>query len=96
MLNRIINGLVVATMAGVLVLFELGMIAPGDAFFIAAAIIVVFTGQQLIARENMGFAQAAASMFTQPQTWRSRSSFAAYFVCLGLGALVTAQALVFA
>jgi len=96
MLNRIINGLVVATMVGVLALFELGMIAPGDAFFIAVAIVVVFTGQQLIAREQMGLAQAASSMFTQPQTWRSRSSLAAYFVCLGLAALVTAQAVVFA
>jgi hypothetical protein len=95
MLNRIVNGLIVAAMASVLVLFEIGAIARGDAFFIATAVVVVFTGQQLIARENMGFAEAASSMF-QPQTYRSRSSFAAYFLCLVLGGLVAAQVLAFA
>jgi hypothetical protein len=96
MLNRILNGLVVTLMAAVLVLFELGRILPGDAFFIAAAIVVVFTGLQLIQREQMGFAQAASTMFTSPKSWRNRSSFAAYFACLALGALVTVQAVLFA
>ena len=96
MLDRIVNALIVAAMASVLVLFEFGAIARGDAFFIAAAIVIVFTGQQLIARENMGFAEAATSIFTRPRTYRSRSSFAAYFACLALGALVTAQVLAFA
>jgi hypothetical protein len=93
MLNRIASVLTVGVMASVLVLFETGKIAAGDAFFIAAAIVVVFTGQQLIAREQMGLAEAASSIFTKPTTFRSRSLFAAYFVCLGLGALVTAQVL---
>jgi hypothetical protein len=92
MFNRIVNGLVVVLMGAVLVLFELGRIAPGDAFFIAAAIVVVFTGQQLIQREQMGLTQAATTMFTQPKSWRSRTSFAAYFVCLALGTLVAVQA----
>jgi len=93
MLGKIVSLLTVALMASVLVLFQLGQIAAGDAFFIATAIVVVFTGQQLIAREKMGFAEAAASIFTRPQTFRSRSSFTAYFLCLGLGAVVTAQVL---
>ena len=96
MIDRIVNVLIVAAMTSVLVLFELGSIARGDAFFIAAAMVILFTGQQLIARENMGFAEAATSMFTRPQTYRSRSSFAAYFACLALGALVTAQVVAFA
>ena len=96
MLNRIVNLLIMAAMVAVLALFELRLMAPGDAFFIATAIIVVFTGQQLIAREHMGFGEAATSMFTQPQTYRSRSSAMAYFACLALGALVTAQVLAFA
>lgn len=96
MLNRFLNGLVVALMAGVLVLFELGQVKPGDAFFIAAAIVVTFTGLQLIQREEMGLAQAATTMFTSPKSWRSRSSHAAYFACLALGALVTVQAVLFA
>lgn len=93
MISKIVSILTVGLMASVLVFFELGAIAAGDAFFIAAAIVVVFTGQQLIAREQMGFAQAATAIFTKPQTFRSRSLFAAYFACLGLGALVTAQVL---
>jgi hypothetical protein len=92
MINRIINALIVALMVAVLGMYEVGMMAPGDAFFIAAAIVVVFTGFQLIARGEMGFAQAATSMF-EPRTYRSRTSFAAYFVCLALGAVVTAQVL---
>ncbi len=92
MFNRIVNALVVVLMGAVLVLFEFGRIAPGDAFFIASAIVVVFTGQQLIQREQMGFAQAATTMFTEPKSWRSRSSFAAYLACLALGALVAVQA----
>ena len=92
MLNRIANVLIVGLMAAVLVLFEIGRIAPGDAFFIAAAIVILFTGQQLIQREHMGLAEAATSIFTRPASWRSRSSFAAYFACLALGALVTLQA----
>jgi hypothetical protein len=95
-LNRIFNVLVVAAMVGVLVLFELGSIARGDAFFIVSAMVVVFTGQQLIAREHMGFAEAARSIFTRPASFRSRTSLAAYFACLGLAALVTAQVFAFA
>jgi hypothetical protein len=85
MLSRIANFFVVALMVAVLVLFELGLIAAGDAFFIAAAIMVVFTGQQLIAREHMSFGEALSSIFTRPQV--------AYFACIALGALVTAQVL---
>ena len=92
MLNRIANVLIVGLMVAVLVLFEMGRIAPGDAFFIAAAIVIMFTGQQLIQRESMGLGEAAASIFTRPASWRSRSSFAAYFACLALGAFVTLQA----
>jgi hypothetical protein len=85
MLANIISVFVVGLMAAVLVLFELGMIAAGDAFFIAAAIVVVFTGQQLLAREHMSFGQALSSIFTRPQV--------AYFACIALGAVVTAQVL---
>lgn len=91
MFNKIFSAVTVALMGSVLVLHQFGQIASGDAFFIAAAIVIVFTGQQLIAREHMGFAEAAASIFTRPHTFRSRASFAAYFACLALGALVTAQ-----
>lgn len=91
MFSRILSLTVVALMGVVLALYEMGSIAPGDALFIAAAIVFVFTGQQLIARETMGIGQAATSMFTSPTSFRSRTAFASYFACLALGALVTAQ-----
>jgi hypothetical protein len=93
MFSKIMSVVTVGLMAAVLVLFQIGEIAAGDAFFIAVAIVILFTGQQFIARERMGFAEAAASIFTRPSTFRSRASFAAYFACLALGALVTAQVL---
>lgn len=85
MFNTVLNLLTVGLMAAVLGLYEFRMIAAGDAFFIAAAIVVVFTGQQLIQREHMGFGRAFASIFTRPQ--------AAYFACLALAGVVTAQVL---
>lgn len=91
MFSRIMSLTVVALMAAVLVLYEMGSVAPGDALFIAAAIVFVFTGQQLVARESMGWTQAATSILTSPTSYRNRTAFAAYFACLALGAIVTAQ-----
>ena len=91
MFDRISSILTVVLMGTVLVMFELGQIAPRDAFFIATSIVIVFTGQQFISRENMGFLEAAKSIVVRPQSYRSRTSYAAYVACLVLGLLVTAQ-----
>jgi hypothetical protein len=94
MFDRIASVLAAGLMIAVLVMFELGQIAPRDAFFLAAAIIIIFTGQQFIARENMGFVEAARAIVTRPQSYRSRTSYAAYLSCLMVGLLVTAQVVV--
>ena len=91
MFDRIASIMTVVLMGAVLVMFELGQVAPRDAFFIAASIVIVFTGQQFISRENMGFFEAAKSIAVRPQSYRSRTSYAAYVACLVLGLLVTAQ-----
>jgi hypothetical protein len=39
----------------------------------------------------MGFMEAAKSIAVRPQSYRSRTSYAAYVTCLALGLLVTAQ-----
>lgn len=91
MFDRISSLLTAALMASVLFLFETGQVAPRDAFFIASAIVIVFTGQQFVARENMGFVEAAKSIVGRPRSYRSRTSFAAYMTCLALGVVVTAQ-----
>lgn len=91
MFDRIASVFTAVLMAAVLVLFETGALAPRDAFFIAGAIVVVFTGVQFIAREQMGFVEAAKSIVVRPQSYRSRTSFAAYVACLAVGLFVAAQ-----
>ena len=93
MFDRIVSFVPVALMGVVLFLFEAGQMAPRDAFFLACAIVIVFTGQQFIAREDMGFVEAAKAIAARPQSYRSRTSFAAYLTCIALGLMVTAQVL---
>lgn len=91
MFDRISSILTVILMGVVLVMFEMGQISPRDAFFVAASVVIIFTGQQFISRENMGFIEAAKSIVARPQSYQSRTSYAAYVACLVLGLLVTAQ-----
>jgi hypothetical protein len=91
MLSTLWNLLLVVAAVAVAAGFQVGMIAPGDAFFLAAAIILVFTGQQIIAREHMGLYAAAYSLVTRPESYRSRVGFASYVACLAVGALITVQ-----
>ena len=91
MLSTIWNLLLVAAAATVAAGFQVGMIAPGDAFFLAIAIVLVFTGQQIIAREHMGLYAAAGSLFTRPDSYRSRVGYVSYVACLAVGALITLQ-----
>lgn len=96
MLSTLWNLSLVAAAAAVTALFQLGLIAPGDAFFLVVAIVLVFTGQQLIVREEMGLSAAAHSLVTRPESYRSRFGFLAYVACLALGTLVTVQIAVLA
>ena len=65
---------------------------PGDAFFIAAAIVIVFTGQQLHRARADGLCATPRRRSSRSRRrFAAASSFAAYFACLALGALVTAQ-----
>jgi hypothetical protein len=91
MLSALWNLILVAGAVAVAAVFQLGLIAPGDAFFLAVAIVLVFTGQQLIAREDMGLAAAAHSLVTRPESYRSRLGYLSYVACLVLGALVAVQ-----
>ncbi|MBI1210847.1 MAG: hypothetical protein GC190_05250 [Alphaproteobacteria bacterium] len=71
--------------------FQVGALAPGDAFFAAIAIVLVFTGQQIMVREHMGLYGAARSLLTRPDSYRSRVGYLSYFACLAVGVLVTLQ-----
>jgi hypothetical protein len=91
MLATIWNVFLAAAAAVVAAGFQVGMIAPGDAFFLAVAIVFVFTGQQIIAREHMGLYAAAQSLVTRPETYRSRLGYLSYVACLAVGVLITLQ-----
>ena len=91
MLATIWNLILAAAAVAVVVALQVGVLAPGDAFFAAIAIVLVFTAQQLIAREHMGIGAAAHSLVTQPESYRSRIHYLAYVACLALGALVAVQ-----
>ena len=96
MLSALWNLILVVGAVAVAAVFQLGLIAPGDAFFLAVAIVLVFTGQQLIAREDMGLAAAAHSLVTRPESYRSRLGYVSYVACLALGVLVAVQVAVLA
>ena len=91
MLSTLWNLLLVTAAIVVAAAFQVGALAPGDAFFAAIAIVLVFTGQQIIAREHMTFFAATHSLFTRPDSYRSRVGYLSYFACLAVGALIAVQ-----
>jgi hypothetical protein len=91
MLSTLWNLLLVTAAICVAVAFQVGALAPGDAFFAAIAIVLVFTGQQLMAREHMGLFAAMFSLFTRPDSYRGRVGYLSYVACLAIGVLIAVQ-----
>ncbi|MEQ9146438.1 MAG: hypothetical protein RLO08_18970 [Parvibaculaceae bacterium] len=77
------------------VAFEAGFVAPRDAFFIAFSVLAIYTGNQLLARENQPLGEALASIFTKPGSHGSSVSYLSGLVVAGLGTLVVAHTLTF-
>lgn len=77
------------------VAFEVGYVAPRDAFFIAFTVLAIYMGNQLLARENQPLGQALASIFTKPASHGSSISYLSGLVVAGLSTLVVAQVLTF-
>jgi hypothetical protein len=88
---------IVAVSAVVLstVLFEVGFVAPRDAFFIAFTVLAIYTGNQLLARENQPLGEAFASIFMKPGSHSSSIGYVSALVVGGLSTLVVAQVLTF-
>lgn len=89
------NFVAAAAMVVTVVLFELGMMSPGNAFFAVAFVILMFTANQLIARENQPLRDAVVNMFTNPASYGGRGSFAAYVGSTAVGAIVIVQTLAY-
>jgi hypothetical protein len=91
MLSTLWNLALVTAAICVAAAFQVGALAPGDAFFAAVAIVLIFTGQQIIAREHMGLFAAAHSLFARPDSYRSRVGYLSYVACFAVGALIAVQ-----
>ena len=85
----------VAAIAVTAILFEVGVMAPGDAFFAASAVILIYTGHQLVARENQPLREAMVALFTQPRSHGGRAHFAAYLGTAVVGVIVVMQTLTY-
>ncbi len=77
------------------VLFELGMLAPGDAFFAIGITLLIYTGYQLAARENQPLRVAVVNMFTNPSSYSQRGAFAAFIGTAVVGTTVILQTLAY-
>ncbi|MGK2739359.1 hypothetical protein ACSHT0_00535 [Tepidicaulis sp. LMO-SS28] len=75
--------------------FEFGFIAARDAFFIAFAVLAVYTGGQLVARENQPLGEAVSSMFTRPRSHGARFNYLAFMGSGVVGMLVVAHTLTY-
>ncbi len=77
------------------VAFEVGYVAPRDAFFIAFTVLAIYLGNQLLARENQPLGQALTSIFAKPASHSSSVGYMSGLVVAGLSTLVVAQVLTF-
>jgi len=90
----VVNAGLAATIAITLLAYELGVLAPANAFFAAAAALILYTGYQFARRDGMPLGQALADIFARPPARPGRRAFHfAYLASVALGLLVMAQTL---
>jgi hypothetical protein len=52
--------------------FETGALATGDAFFLALAGVVLYTGSQLMHRNGQALSRALRAIFSEPESYPTR------------------------
>lgn len=83
-----------AAVALTMLAYELGALAPADAFFGVAAALICYTGYQFARREGMPLGKALADIFARPPAQaRPRAYHFAYLLAVALGLVVMAQTL---
>lgn len=92
--QRVLNILAIGTSLLVFALFQLGVVSEADTFLIVSSIAIFYTGRQLSQREGQPVGEALVEMLTKPSAYPRKAAYAAYIGCVGIGALVAAQALV--
>ncbi|MFP3942370.1 MAG: hypothetical protein ACLFWF_00650 [Alphaproteobacteria bacterium] len=94
MRGAVINLGLAAIIALTMLAYELGLLAPADAFFGAAAPLIFYTGYQFAKREGMALGDALADIFARPPVQPRRRAFHfAYLISAVLGLVVMIQTL---
>ncbi len=96
MSSYLINISAVLTSVTVLFLYETGGMAAHNAFFVAAAILVAYTGYQLVQREGMRLVDALRAVVSNPASYPRQTAYWAYVLSASIGLLVVGQTLVVA
>jgi hypothetical protein len=93
MRGLIVNIGLATIIAVTMLAYELGMLAPANAFFGTAAPLICYTGYQFLRREGMTLPEALADIFARPPAQRRRRAFHfAYLASVALGLMVMIQA----
>ncbi len=91
-MSTIVNFLAVAFLALIVLTFEFGGLAPADAFFGAAFVVVVFTAYQFLRQDGRSLGEATKAVFS-PKGRSVRSfGYLAFMGCTVVGMLVVVQA----
>lgn len=83
----------VAALVALVAAFEMGFMAPRDAFFSVFTLVTVYVGALLLAHENESLGDALRSIFLKPGTNVPVMAYASHLVVAGLGTLVVVQTL---
>lgn len=94
MRGTIVNTALAAAAALTMLGHELGVLAPADAFFAAAAAVILYTGYQFAKRDGMPLGEAVADIVARPPARaRGRAFHFVYLMSVVLGLVVMAQTL---
>lgn len=95
-MQSLIGNILAATAIAVTaVLFQIGVMAPGNAFFAVVLVLLLYTANQLNARENQPLREAVVNMFTNPASYARRSAFAAYVGTTAVGSIIILETLAY-
>ena len=94
MKSLMINMFAIVASAILFASYEFGGLRADLAFFYAAAVMTVYAGYQLSARDGMTFREALAEIWTQPESYPRRTAYWAYIGCSAVLGFIVLQSVV--
>ncbi len=92
-MSTIVNVSAVALLSIIVLAFELGGLAPADAFFGAAFVMVGFTAYQFLRQSGRSVGEAVNAIFSPKGRGVLSFSYLAFIGCSVVGMIVVVQAL---